>query len=357
MMTITTPVILSGGAGTRLWPVSTEKRPKQFLTLTGTTSLFQQAVSRVSDTRKFAPPIIVANAAHTDLIALQLAEMGIDSYRIIVETAGRNTAPAIALAALSMDSPDTPMLILPSDQVIADQPAFAAAVEAAIPKALEGWLFTFGLEPTAPETGYGYLKTGKSMGGKVYEVAEFVEKPDVVQANRMLDDGSYRWNAGIFLMRNDVYLNALKRYAPEIHRCCFHAIDNSEKRANCLFPDAAIFAASPSDSIDYAIMEKAEKVAMVSVAMGWSDLGNWNALYEISEHDEDGNTVQGNGTFVNSNCCFVRSENAHVSLLGVNDLVVIAEGNEIIILPREQVQRVKELAALKKKRCSQNFSG
>ena len=345
MQTKITPVILSGGSGTRLWPVSTAERPKQFLPLTGETSLFQQAVERVGDSRRFNAPVVVANAAHIDIITEQMAAMGREHYQIIVETAGRNTAPAITLAALSQAKPATPILVLPSDQVITDRQAFTAAVDAALPKAMEKWLFTFGLEPTGPETGYGYLKSGAAMGDKLFEVAQFVEKPDLARAQEMLADGGYRWNAGIFLMRADCYAGALKTHAPDIHACCLKAIENAVEKGHSLYPDAESFEASPSDSIDYAVMEKADHVAMVSVSMGWSDLGNWEALHGISDKDAADNAVRGACTLVDSSGCYVRTDKAHISLLGVSDLVVIAQGDDIVILPRAHVQRVKELAA------------
>ncbi len=340
-----TPVILSGGSGTRLWPVSTPENPKQFLPLTGPQSLFQQAVLRVNDASTFAPPLIVANLAHSDLIHVQMSEIGVKKYRIIIETSGRNTAPAIALAAFAIGGGDTQMLIMPSDHDIRDNQSFVFAVEGAAPKVHEQWLFTYGLVPTYAETGYGYLKMGKPLGENLHEVAQFIEKPPLALAQDMLRDGDYRWNAGIFQMRCDTYLQALEKYAPDIFLCCKSAIDQAIIEGDHIFPDRSCFEASPSDSIDYAIMEKADHVAMVSVSMGWSDLGNWNALYDITDKDGAENAVSGKTHLIDSKGCYIRSDGAKISVLGMQDIIVISQGENIVILPRSKAQDVKKMVA------------
>ena len=254
-MTIT-PVILSGGGGTRLWPLSTPQTPKQFLALTGTHTMFQLTVLRVMDRERFAAPIIVANAAHAGIVSEQLAEIGVNDATILLEPCARNTAPAIALAALAVSAPQSVMLVMPSDHVIADEAAFHGATEALLPVVRDGWLATYGINPTGPETGYGYIQMGSAVGAGVQAVQRFVEKPDAAHAAAMIEAGDHVWNGGIFLFRADSYLNAVEADAPEMGAAVRDAMSRAQRNGNHINPDEASFAACPSDSIDYAIMEK-----------------------------------------------------------------------------------------------------
>ncbi len=342
------PVILSGGSGTRLWPMSRPERPKQFLPLTSDETMLQLTARRATGER-YAAPIIVANAAHADAVESQLAEIGIAPQAVVLEPAGRNTAPAIALAALVAEDKEAALLVMPSDHVIADVEAFHAAIARALPLVNDGWLVTFGIAPDAPETGYGWIQTGEGIADGVHRVARFVEKPPLDRAQAMLAAGGHCWNGGIFLFRADMYLAALAAHAPQMLAAVQDSVKAARHEGARLFPDAAAFAASPSDSIDYAVMEKAERVAVVPVAMGWSDLGSWDALHAISERDADGNAHGGEVIAIDTTNCLVRSDGVRIAMVGVSDLVVVASGNDILVLPRGRSQEVKKLIDAMKK--------
>jgi mannose-1-phosphate guanylyltransferase/mannose-1-phosphate guanylyltransferase/mannose-6-phosphate isomerase len=336
------PVILSGGSGTRLWPMSRPELPKQFLSLTAADTMLQLTANRARG-RGFAAPIVVANATHADEVEAQLSGVGLAASALILEPAGRNTAPAIALAALAAGSPEDVLLVMPSDHVIADVPAFHAAIDAALPLVGEGWLVTFGIEPDAPETGYGWIAIGEEIAGGVHRVARFVEKPPLDRAEAMLAAGGHAWNGGIFLFRADMFLGALASYAPEILHAAQQSMAGAARDGTRITPDAAAFAASPSDSIDYAVMEKAERVAVVPVQMGWSDVGSWDALHAISERDDDDNTQHGEVIMLDSRNCLIRSDRIRIAAVGVSDLVVVASGDDVLIVPRGRSQEVKKL--------------
>jgi len=336
------PVILSGGSGTRLWPMSRPELPKQFLSLTAADTMLQLTANRARG-RGFAAPIVVANATHADEVEAQLSGVGLAASALILEPAGRNTAPAIALAALAAGSPEDVLLVMPSDHVIADVPAFHAAIDAALPLVGEGWLVTFGIEPDAPETGYGWIAIGEEIAGGVHRVARFVEKPPLDRAEAMLAAGGHAWNGGIFLFRADMFLGALASYAPEILHAAQQSMAGAARDGIRITPDAAAFAASPSDSIDYAVMEKAERVAVVPVQMGWSDVGSWDALHAISERDDDDNTQHGEVIMLDSRNCLIRSDRIRIAAVGVSDLVVVASGDDVLIVPRGRSQEVKKL--------------
>lgn len=345
-----TPVILSGGGGTRLWPMSTPNKPKQFLNLAGDATMFQMTLARCMDRAFFAPPLVVGNGAHADLIAAQALEAGVPDATIILEPCARNTAPAIALAALAADDAKAPLLVMPSDHLIADVAAFHAAIMAALPLVEQGWLVTFGIEPTAPETGYGYIRIGEALSASVSRVERFVEKPDAATARAMIDAGNHAWNGGIFLFRADIYLDWLARLAPEMRQASQQAMDKAVRDGGVIRPEASAFAASPADSIDYAVMEKAAKgpdgrVAVAPVAMGWSDVGSWDSLYEVSEQDADGNSLHGATRIVDSHNNLVRSDGLRINLIGAHDLIVVAHGNEVLILPRGHSQDVKKFSS------------
>lgn len=335
------PVILSGGSGTRLWPMSRPEKPKQMLALTADETMLQLTAARAHGDA-FAAPIVVANAAHADAVEEQLSAIGAMPSALILEPAGRNTAPAIALAALSAGG-DQAMLVMPSDHVIADREAFHAAIRAALPLVEQGWLVTFGITPDAPETGYGYIKVGEEIATGVHRVARFVEKPKRDVAEAMIASGDHVWNGGIFLFRADAYLSALEQFAPDIVRSVRSACEGARREGVRVYPDADAFAASPSDSIDYAVMEKAGRVAVVPVTMGWSDVGSWDALHAISHRDDGGNVVAGEVVMLDSRNCLARSDGVRVAMVGVEDLIVVASGNDVLILPRGRSQDVKLL--------------
>ena len=342
-MTIT-PVILSGGGGTRLWPLSTPQTPKQFLALTDAHTMFQLTVLRVMDRERFAAPIIVANAAHAAIVKDQLAEIGVTDATILLEPCARNTAPAIALAALAVSAPQSVMLVMPSDHVIADEAAFHAATEALLSVVQDGWLATYGINPTGPETGYGYIQMGSSVGAGVQAVQRFVEKPDAARAAAMIEAGDHVWNGGIFLFRADSYLNAVEADAPEMGAAVRDAMSRAQRNGNHINPDEASFAACPADSIDYAIMEKAPKVAVAPVSMGWSDVGSWDALHDIGDKDADGNVTSGTVRVDSSHGNLIHADGIRVSVHGVDDLLIVANGNEVMILPRGTSQKVRDFA-------------
>ncbi|MFS0772114.1 mannose-1-phosphate guanylyltransferase/mannose-6-phosphate isomerase [Sphingomonas sp. 1P08PE] len=339
------PVILSGGSGTRLWPMSRPESPKQFLPLTADETMLQLTARRAVGER-YGAPIVVANASHAAQVQDQLAAIGMAPAAVILEPAGRNTAPAIALAALAAGNPEAALLVMPSDHVIADIDAFHAAIAAALPLVGEGWLVTFGIEPDAPETGYGWIQMGEQIAPGVHRVARFVEKPPLDRAQAMLAAGGHAWNGGIFLFRADMYLGALAAHAPEMLHATQMAMASARVEGICHYPDEQAFAASPADSIDYAVMEKAERVAVVPVAMGWNDVGSWDALHAISDTDSDGNAHRSTGGEVialETTNCLVRSDGVRIAMVGVSDLVVVASGNDVLILPRGRSQEVKKL--------------
>lgn len=338
------PVILSGGGGTRLWPMSTPETPKQFLALTGERTMFQLTALRVNDRDTFAAPIIVANAAHAELVADQLAAIGITDATILLEPCARNTAPAIALAALAVASPDSVLLVMPSDHVITDAPAFHAATAALLPQVLDGWLATYGINPTGPETGYGYIQMGAGISESVQSVKSFVEKPDAARAAEMIATGDHVWNGGIFLFRADIYLEMMAKFAPEMAEAAAAAMAGAERSANLVRPDHDRFAACPSDSIDYAIMEKATQVAVAPVSMGWSDVGSWDALHELGSKDEAGNVASGNVRIDQSNGNLIHADGVRISVHGIDDLLIIANGKEVMIMPRGTSQNVRAFA-------------
>jgi mannose-1-phosphate guanylyltransferase len=332
------PVILSGGSGTRLWPLSRARRPKQMLDLTGAGSMLGMTGERVADPALFAPLWVVAGTGQAEAIEEALPGRG----RLILEPASRNTAPAIALAALCAE-PDDLLLILPSDQLIADAAGFRESVLRAAPHAGEGWIVTFGMKPDRPETGYGYIERGTELGDGVHRAARFVEKPDAATAARYLEGGRHDWNGGIFLMRAGTYLEALEAHAPDIARASRAAMAAARREGRRLYPDEAAFARSPSISIDYAVMEKAEKVAVAPVAVGWSDVGSWEALMEVSARDEAGNALSGDVVALGASGCLIRSEGPLVAAIGIEDLVVVATPDAVLIVPKAQSQRVKEV--------------
>ncbi len=331
------PIILSGGSGTRLWPLSRTARPKQMLDLFGNGTMLGATAARVSDESLFAAPCIVCGASQADAIEAALPQAG----SLIVEPAAKNTAPAIALAALAFDRDDV-LLVLPSDHVIADVAGFRDAARRALPFAEAGWIVTFGMEAGHAETGYGYIERGPLLGAGVHQALRFVEKPDAATAALYVAGGRHDWNGGIFLMRAGTYLDALARHAPDICDAAEAAIAEAKSDGRRLLPDAAAFAAAPSLSIDYAVMEKAEKVAVMPVAIGWSDVGSWDSLHQASSRDENGNAIAGDVIALDATGCLIRSDGPLVAAIGIQDLVVVATADAVLIVPKAQSQRVRE---------------
>lgn len=339
-MTRITPVILSGGSGTRLWPMSTDARPKQFLALMGDATMFAQTLGRCSDAARFAVPIIVGAERHAALLA---AEAGAGA-RILLEPAARNTAPAIALAALAAGD-DALLLVMPSDHVIAEPTAFLDAVDAAVPAAAAGWLVTFGITPTGPETGFGYIAMGDALteASGVQRAARFIEKPERGAAEAMLAAGSHVWNAGIFLMRADRLLEEMAVHAPAMLAACRRAMEEAATDGAFIRPAADAFAACPADSIDYAVMERADRVAVVPVSCGWSDVGSWDALAAMGPHDAQGNCLNGDVIALDCTDNMVLADGVTVTLAGVEGLIVVATGTDILVIPRGRSQDVKRI--------------
>lgn len=344
------PVLLSGGVGSRLWPVSREGRPKQFLPLNGEGSMLQQTWTRLAGVTP-AAPVVVCNDEHRFLVAEQFREIGAGTGAIILEPEGRNTAPAIALAALSVvdDQPDALLLVLPADHYIRDRDAFAGAVQRAIPVAASGHLVTFGVVPDRPETGYGYIRCGDALAEGVAALAEFVEKPDASTAASYIAAGNYFWNSGMFLFRADRYLAALAQHAPAIDAASREAMAGAEKDLDFIRPGREAFLACPSDSVDYAVMEHTEDGAVVALDCGWSDIGAWSALWEVGEADADGNVTRGDVLLDNTRNSYVYSDSRLVTTTGVDNLVVVETADAVMVAPRDRVQDVKNLVmALKR---------
>ncbi|OYY66516.1 mannose-1-phosphate guanylyltransferase [Sphingomonas sp. 28-62-11] len=342
------PVILSGGAGSRLWPMSRPEMPKQMLPLTSDHTMIQLTAKRTHDADQFAAPIIVSNALHGDIVEAQLRNVAVSPQAIILETIGRNTAPAIALAAIAAGSGDAPLLVMPSDHVIDDVAAFHDAITRALPLVRDGWLMTFGIDPHAPETGYGWIKSGAEIVSGVHQVAHFVEKPPIDRAEAMLAAGDHYWNGGIFLFRADAYLAALATFEPAMLAAAEQAMALAARNGNRIIPDPDAFAASPAESIDYAVMEKADRVAVVPVNMGWSDVGSWDALHALSDCDINGNACQGDVVTLDTTNSLVRTDGIRIAMVGMDNLIVVASGNDVLIVPRGRSQEVKQLLALMK---------
>ncbi len=342
-----TPVILSGGSGTRLWPLSRELYPKQLLPLVGEHTMLQETVLRLAGLDA-APPIVVCNEAHRFLVAEQLRQLQSKPQAIILEPAGRNTAPAIALAALQA-APEALLLVLPADHVIRDVPAFQAAVRSAMPPAQAGKLVTFGIVPTAPETGYGYIKQAAATGQGAFPIERFIEKPDAARAAAFLAEGGYYWNSGMFLFRADRYLEELAKHAPDIAHAARASLAAAKPDLDFVRVDKVAFEASRADSIDYAVMEKTRDAVVVPLAAGWSDVGSWSALHQALPADSDGNVARGDVITEDSSGCYFYAESRLVSAVGLKDHVVIETKDAVLVAPRDRVQDVKQLVARLKK--------
>lgn len=334
------PVILCGGAGTRLWPESRGHRAKQFLPLAGSESLFQQTVKRTPTGALFAPPMILCGSAHVPVVREQL---GNRDALLIVEPMPRGTAGAIALAVAQAD-PDALLLVMPSDQVITDLPAFHAAIEKGTELARQDWIVTFGITPDRPDTGFGYIASGDPLGDDGFAVERFVEKPPLEEAKRMLAAGGFSWNAGIFLFRAGRMRDAMLARCPEIFGAASDAVAAGTVDRDALYADAIEFGHAPNDSIDYAVMEKDDRVAVVPVAMGWSDLGSWHAVQLLATKDAMGNAAVGDVFLHRSSNNLVRAGGRRVSIVGMSDVAVVVDGDDILIISLACSQDVRAAA-------------
>jgi mannose-1-phosphate guanylyltransferase/mannose-6-phosphate isomerase len=346
-LTVLQPVLLSGGSGTRLWPLSREAYPKQFLPLAGEETMLQATWSRVAPLAQ-ARPIVVAGEEHRFLVAEQLRQLGAPVPAIVLEPAGRNTAPAIAAAALQalQDAAggDPLLLVLPSDHLVRDVDAFRRAVLAATPAAEAGALVTFGIVPTAPETGFGYIQADAAGTGDVRKVLRFVEKPDTATAHRYLADGGYYWNSGMFLFRASRYLAELERFRPDILAGVRAAFGAARHDGDFVRLDRDAFAATPAESIDYAVMERTDAAMVLPVDIGWNDVGSWSALWDVAERDADGNARHGDVIAVDSRNSYAYARRL-VALVGVDDIVVVETDDAVLVARKDKVQQVKDVVA------------
>lgn len=333
------PVILCGGNGTRLWPKSRASKPKPFIPLLGEETLFEATLNRCGDRNQFDAPIIVVGEDHLPFASQQAQPIAPDA-QFIVEPVGRSTAPAIALAALRLP-PETIMLVCPSDHRIARDAAFISAAASAARLAEEDWLVSFGIEATAPETGYGYIRRGAAIGGG-HAVRSFVEKPDRETALRFLAEGDYAWNGGIFALRAGAFLDELDRHRPELAALTRLASADGHSEGQVFRPEAASFRAISGESIDYAVMENTDRAAMVDVAMGWSDIGNWDTLLRERLPEGADNVVVGPGEIIDAKGSMIDSDGPHVTVIGADDVVVVVSGDDILVAARDAAQRVGE---------------
>lgn len=364
------PVIMSGGSGSRLWPQSRSLYPKQFLPLVNEQTMLQETVSRLDGLDSVSAPLVIANEEHRFLVAEQFRQMGRQASAIILEPVGRNTAPAVALAAFKAQASqptthnDPLLLVLAADHVIKDVKAFHQAIEAALPAACEGKLVTFGIVPTHPETGYGYIKAGEQLIGRgeeglagkpvkpkthnsslttIYSVEQFVEKPDLETAQGYLACGNYYWNSGMFLFKASRYLEELHKFRPDILEACEKAIAVQNADLDFVRLDEVAFKACPDESIDYAVMEKTADAVVIPLDAGWSDVGSWSSLADICEKDESGNSVQGDVLLQDTRNTYVRSEKKLIATVGVEDLVITESDDAILVAHKDRVQDVKKI--------------
>jgi len=339
------PVILSGGSGTRLWPLSRGQFPKQFLPLISNHTMLQETMLRLNDVAGMKAPITVCNEDHRFMLAEQLWEIGVKPSAIILEPVGKNTAPAVALAALAAESEDDVLLVLPADHVISDLEVFHNAIAQAKVLAEQGRLVTFGIVPTEPETGYGYIKRDTLQQGEAFNVAAFVEKPDLNTARHYLESGDYFWNSGMFAFRADIFLQELNKFNPDILSACKRALDAAKVDLDFIRLDKAHFSVCPADSVDYAVMEKTDKAVVIPLDAGWNDVGSWSALWDVASKDQFGNAISGDVLTVDTENSFIRAENKLVATIGVRDLVIVETADALMVAPKDRVQEVKDIVA------------
>ncbi|MEW9855202.1 mannose-1-phosphate guanylyltransferase [Novosphingobium sp. M1R2S20] len=334
------PVILCGGSGTRLWPRSRAVKPKPFLPLVNDHTLFEATLRRCPRDKGFAAPVVVTGASHLEFVEAQLGQQ--NEAKIIVEPVGRNTAAAIALAALRLPE-DAIMLVCPSDHHIGDPQAFAQAACNAAELAQEGWLVSFGIEATSPETGFGYLKRGAPINEHGFRTEQFIEKPDLDRAKAFLAEGIYAWNGGIFAFRVSDFLRELCAHRPNLLEQVREAVARGWEEGHSFHPDASAFAEVESESVDYAVMENTQRAAMVPADMAWSDIGNWQALHAARERDQAGNSVRGNVELVDCRNVLADSDGPRISVIGLSDVYIVVDGNDVMITTAAGTQQVGKL--------------
>ncbi|EFH9073425.1 mannose-1-phosphate guanylyltransferase/mannose-6-phosphate isomerase, partial [Escherichia coli] len=344
--------------GTRLWPLSRSLYPKQFLSLINENSLLQETLKRL-DGLNCLPPVIVSNNEHRFIVAEQLRQFGVDDFQIILEPVGRNTAPAVALAALkSLElHGDHHMLVLAADHAIQDIEAFHAAVLAAEQESVDNKLVTFGIVPTKPETGYGYIKKGEQVKNSVFKVNSFVEKPDLETAKNYLEQKCYLWNSGMFMFKASVYLDELKKFRPDILAACKESLSSASTDLDFIRLNSDVFAECPDESIDYAVMEKTQDCVVIPLDADWSDIGSWTSLWEISEKDEHENVSHGDVINYNSRNNYIYSEGSLISTVGVNNLIIVQTKDALLVAQQDNVQDIKKIVEiLKKQKRSEHIS-
>ncbi|KDX34018.1 mannose-1-phosphate guanylyltransferase/mannose-6-phosphate isomerase [Escherichia coli] len=352
------PIIMAGGSGTRLWPLSRSLYPKQFLSLINENSLLQETLKRL-DGLNCLPPVIVSNNEHRFIVAEQLRQFGVDDFQIILEPVGRNPAPAVALAALkSLElHGDHHMLVLAADHAIQDIEAFHAAVLAAEQESVDNKLVTFGIVPTKPETGYGYIKKGEQVKNSVFKVNSFVEKPDLETAKNYLEQKCYLWNSGMFMFKASVYLDELKKFRPDILAACKESLSSASTDLDFIRLNSDVFAECPDESIDYAVMEKTQDCVVIPLDADWSDIGSWTSLWEISEKDEHENVSHGDVINYNSRNNYIYSEGSLISTVGVNNLIIVQTKDALLVAQQDNVQDIKKIVEiLKKQKRSEHIS-
>lgn len=340
-----TPIILSGGGGTRLWPLSRTHFPKQYWPLVNEKTLLQETALRLAATTQFHQPLVICNQEHRFLVAEQLREINLTPSHIVLETESHNTAPAIAIACLLQADPDELLLVLPADHVIQNTQAFHAAVDLARTVAEQGKIVTFGIEPNHPETRYGYIERGAAVDNNkaVFKVSRFIEKPDLNTAQKFLADKNYYWNSGIFLFKTSTMLTELERLHPEILKGCRTAIAHAKQDLDFLRIDSKAIVSDASLSIDYAVMEHTPHAVVVPVDMEWSDVGSWDALWAISEKDVAGNTIVGDVITHDVQNAYIRSDNQLVSILGLDNVIVVATDDAVLVANKERVHQIKTI--------------
>lgn len=362
------PVVLSGGVGSRLWPASRESNPKQLHAMVSPRTMVQETVLRsrtamlssggagqsgTNAAQPIADPIVVCNVRHTGAIEQQLADIGVTPHAIIAEPVGRNTAPAAALAAVvaAQEDPEAILILLPADHHITNTEAFGTAMSRAVSLAQQGLVVTYGIVPDSPETGYGYIRRGEPMTDvpDSYSVSSFVEKPDRETAESYVASGDYYWNGGIFTVGCSTLEGEMDRFCPDILAHARKAVAKADRKGRVILPDSDVFGACPSDSMDYAVMERTERAAVVAADMGWSDVGSWSALHDVSERDEHGNVLTGDVVAIDSGNCLVRSQDRLVAVAGVENLIVVETPDAILVTTRDKAQKVKDIVNTLKK--------
>ena len=341
------PVILSGGSGTRLWPLSRKQYPKQFLPFLGNKTMFQETILRLKGIENIVDPIIICNSNHRFIVAEQLQQIGIINSKVLLESAGRNTAPAIAAAALQavgdIDNTDATLLVLPADHIIQNIKAFHKAIYIAEKQARAGKIVTFGVVPSSPNTGYGYINFSREINQDVYKVEHFVEKPDKKTAESYLNKGNYLWNSGMFMFQAEIVINELSVHSIDIFHAVKKSFENATQDLDFIRLEAQAFASSQSNSVDYAVMEKSNNVVVTTLDAGWSDIGSWSSLYEISEKDKNGNVIEGDVFTEETNNCYIYAGHHMVTTVGVEDLVIIDTPDATMIAHKDKSQDVQKI--------------